>query len=36
MMSETRECLKKVGGLDPQEKRRMQLQELLGALSEGV
>ena len=36
MMSETRECLKKVGGLDPQEKRRIQLQELLGPLSDGA
>lgn len=32
IMSEARECLKKVGGLDPHEKRRVQLQEMLDAL----
>lgn len=35
MMSETRECLKKVGGLDPHEKRHLQLQEMLDAIPAG-
>lgn len=35
MMSETRECLKKVGGLDPHEKRHIQLQEMLDAIPAG-
>lgn len=35
MLSETRECLKKVGELDPHEKRRVQLQEMLDAIPAG-
>lgn len=35
IMSEARECLKRVGGLDPHEKRRIHLQDMLDAIPSG-